>query len=147
MAEPILPCEETDCLVKKRIAIAGVFASLLAILALFGTGDVIDLPAWTNIKGVDIPLLGDTDAIDCRLEQVKGTTMVHISIVDGDASTYPSYTNVWNNGRLVATDDIDRLADDELIVPSTAGATEQFYSISIEPVREGRVYCESITLR
>lgn len=132
---------------RKRVAIvAGVLASLVLTLSLLGAGDVIDLPAWANIKGVDVPLIGDTDAIDCRLEQVDTTTMVQISIVDGDESTYPSYTNVWNNGNLVDPADIDRIANDELIVPSTEGVAEQFYSISIEPVREGRVFCESITL-
>ena len=115
-------------------------------MSLLGAGDIIDLPAWANVKGVDIPLIGDTDAIDCRLEQIDGTTMVEIRIVDGDESTYPNYEHVWNNGNLVNPDDIDRISNDELIVPSTEGAVEQFYSISIEPIREGRVFCESVTL-
>ena len=132
---------------KRIVIVGGLLASALVILSLLGAGDVIDLPAWANVKGVDVPLVGDTDAIDCKLEQVDDTTMVHISIVDGDQSTYDSYTNVWNNGNLIDPTEIDRIANDELIVPSTEGASEQFYSISIEPVREGRVYCESITLR
>ena len=133
---------------KRNLAVAGAaFAALLVVLALLGVGDVIDLPAWANIKGVDVPLIGDTDAIDCRLQQVDGTTEVMITIVDGDKATYPSYVNVWNNGNLVDPERIERLADNQLIVPSTEGVDEQFYSISIEPVREGRVYCESITLR
>lgn len=127
------------------IGIGGVVA-LLVVLRLLGIGDVIDLPAWANVKGIDIPLLGDTDAIDCRLDRVDGTTLVQIKVVDGDESTYPDYVHVWNNGYLVDPDQIDRVSDREFIVPSTAGAVEQFYSISIEPVREGRVYCESIDI-
>lgn len=131
----------------KRAGVAvGVFAGVMAVLALLGVGDVIDLPAWTDVKGVDIPLIGDTDAIDCRLSQVDDTTMVTIRVVDGDETTYPDYTHVWNNGQLVDQADIDRIAVDEWVVPSTPGAVEQFYSISIEPVREGRVFCESIVL-
>lgn len=132
---------------KKRAGIGAVgLVVLLLVLRLFGVGDVIDLPAWTDVKGIDIPLIGDTDAIDCRLDQVGDSTMVEITIVDGDETTYPDYVHVWNNGHLVDSADIERLADDLLIVPSTPGATEQFYSVSVEPVREGRVFCESITL-
>ncbi|MDW3179969.1 MAG: hypothetical protein R8J94_21445 [Acidimicrobiia bacterium] len=118
----------------------------MVILGLAGTGDVINLPAWTDIKGVDIPLIGDTDAIDCRLRRVDDTTMVRINVVDGDETTYASYVHVWNNGNLVDPEQIERIADDEFIVPSTPGAVEQFYSISIEPLREGRVFCESINI-
>ncbi len=107
---------------------------------------MIDLPGWANIRGVDVPLIGDTDMIDCRLDQVDGTNRVEITVVDGDASSYDDYQHVWNNGNLVDPESIDRLADDRFVVPSTAGADEQFYSISIEPEREGRVYCESIVL-
>lgn len=133
---------------KKRLAIAaGAFAALFVVLGLLGVGDVIDLPAWTDVKGVDIPLIGDTDAIDCRLKQIDDTRNVSISVVDGDKSTYASYVHVWNNGHLIEPELIERVADDAFIVPSTAGVDEQFYSISIEPLRESRVYCESITLR
>lgn len=132
---------------KKRVGIAAAFlVAVTLVLQLFGVGDVIDLPAWADVKGIDIPLIGDTDAIDCRLEQIDDTTMVEIMIVDGDETTYPDYVHVWNNGQLVDADAIERRADDLLIVPSTPGATEQFYSVSIEPVREGRVFCESVTL-
>ncbi len=133
---------------KKRAAIAaGCVAALLVVLGLLGTGDVIDLPAWANIKGVDVPLIGDTDAIDCKLDQIGDTTMVQIKVVDGDETTYPSYVHVWNNGNLIDPDLIDRVADDEFIVPSTEGEVEQFYSISIEPIRDGRVFCESVNIR
>lgn len=132
---------------RKRLAVAaGALTALFVILGLLGTGDVIDLPAWTDVKGVDIPLIGDTDAIDCRLRRVDDTTMVQIKVVDGDETTYASYVHVWNNGNLVDPEQIERIADDEFIVPSTPGAVEQFYSISIEPLREGRVFCESINI-
>lgn len=124
---------------------AAALAALVALSALSG-GDVIDLPAWANIRGVDVPLIGDTDAIDCRLEQVAGTTMVEIRIVDGDESTYDRYIHVWNNGNLVPDDGINRVDSATIISTSTEGADEQFYSISIEPVREGRVFCESVVL-
>lgn len=132
---------------KKWIAIgAGGLVALLVVLSLLGAGDVIDLPAWANVKGVDIPLVGDTDAIDCKLDRVDDTTLVQIKVVDGDKTTYPDYVHVWNNGNLVDPDQIDRVSDSEFIVPSIEGVVEQFYSISIEPVREGRVYCESIDI-
>jgi hypothetical protein len=133
---------------KKNLAVAGgVFAGLLVVLVLLGLGDVIDLPGWANVKGVDVPLIGDTDVIDCRLEQVDGTTDVMITIVDGDKSTYASYVHVWNNGNLVDPERVERLADHKLIAPSTEGVDEQFYAVSIVPVRDARVFCESITLR
>ncbi len=132
---------------KKNVAIGvGCLVALMVVLGLLGVGDVIDLPAWANVKGVDIPLVGDTDAIDCKLARVDDTTMVQITVVDGDTSTYPDYVHVWNNGNLVEPDQIDRVSNNEFIVPSTEGAVEQFYSISIEPVREGRVFCESIDI-
>jgi len=132
---------------KKLLIGAGAFVSLLVVLSLLGTGDVIDLPAWANVKGVDIPLIGDTDAIDCKLDQIDDTRTVSISVVDGDESTYPSYVHVWNNGNLVDPDLVERVADDAFVVPSTDGVDEQFYSISIEPVRDGRVFCESVVLK
>ncbi len=134
---------------KKKVLLfgAGALALLLVLLPLLGAGDIIDLPAWANVKGVDIPIVGDTDAIDCKLDQIDDTRTVSISVVDGDKSTYASYVHVWNNGNLVDPDLIDRVADDAFIVPSIDGVDEQFYSISIEPVREGRVFCESVTLK
>lgn len=125
----------------------GIAGLVLLLLVTLGPDDVIDLPAWTDVKGIDVPFIGDTDAIDCRLSQVEGTTMVQIRVVDGDESTYPDYVHVWNNGNLVPEDEIDRVTVDEWIVSSTPGTDEQFYAISIEPVREGRVFCESIILR
>ena len=132
----------------KRLLIgAAAFVSLLVVLSLLGTDDIIDLPAWADVKGVDIPLIGDTDAIDCRLEQIDDTRSVWISVVDGDDSTYASYVHVWNNGNLIEPGLVERVADDAFIVPSTDGVDEQFYSISIEPIRDGRVYCESVVLK
>lgn len=132
---------------KKKIAIGvgGVVAALLAIAVLAG-GDVIDLPAWANLPGVDVPIVGDTDAIDCRLAQIDGTDRVTITIVDGDSDTYSQYVNVWNAGELVPDSELNRVSDSVIESSSTPGLAEQFYSISIEPVREGRVFCESIIL-
>lgn len=132
---------------KKKVGIAGAaIAGFFVVLGLLGAGDIIDLPEWANVPGVDLPVVGDTDQIDCRLAQIDGTRDVEITIVDGDRETYPDYVHVWNNGNLVEATEIDRQADDFLVVPSTAGTDEQFYSISIEPVREGRIYCESVIL-
>lgn len=130
---------------RKRLFI-GIPATLVVILGtagLLGTGDVIDLPEWLNIKGVDVPLVGDTDNIDCKLESVAGVDRIEIKIVDGDKSTYTSYVNVWRNGNLVDPDDVERLADNLLSAPGEKGV-EQFYAISILPDRDARVFCESI---
>jgi len=127
------------------IGVVGVFV-LLVGLAVAGTGDIIDLPAWANIDGVDVPLVGDTDAIDCRLRQIDGSTRVEITIVDGDESTYDQYVHVWNNGGIVDPSEIERPALDTIISSSREGFEEQFYSISIVPVEEGRVFCESLIL-
>jgi hypothetical protein len=132
---------------KKLLIAAGAFASLLVVLSLLGAGDVIDLPAWANVKGVDIPLVGDTDTIDCKLEQIDDTPSVSISVVDGDKSTYASYVHVWNNGNLVDPDLVERVTENAFVVPSTDGVDEQFYSISIEPSRDVRVFCESVVLK
>ena len=132
---------------KKLIAFgAGGIAALLLAVALLAGGDVIDLPAWANIPGVDVPLVGDTDAIDCRLEQIGDTDRVRITIVDGDTSTHAQYVNVWNAGNLVDASEIVRVSDSVIESSSTEGIDEQFYSVSIEPIREGRVFCESIVL-
>jgi hypothetical protein len=132
---------------KKRIGIAVAgFLALFALLGLLGAGDIIDLPAWANVPGVDLPIVGDKDAIDCKLEQVAGTRNVEITIVDGDSSKYPNYVHVFNNGDLVDEAEIDRLSDEVLIVSSTDGVDEQFYAIAVVPFREGRIFCESIVL-
>lgn len=132
---------------KKIVALgAGGIAGLLLIIALLAGGDVIDLPAWANIPGVDVPIVGDTDAIDCRLEQIGDTDRVRITIVDGDIDSHAQYVNVWNAGNLVPADEIVRVSDSVIESSSTEGIEEQFYSVSIEPVREGRVFCESIIL-
>ncbi len=132
---------------KKTVGIiAACVASFFVVLGLLGAGDIIDLPEWANVPGVDLPVVGDTDQIDCKLAQIDGTRDVEITIVDGDKTTYPDYLHVWNNGNLVDAAQVDRRADDVLVVPSTNGTDEQFYSISIEPVRDGRVFCESVTL-
>ena len=132
---------------RKKLAagVGGLIAALFAIALLAG-GDIIDLPAWANLPGVDVPLIGDTDAIDCRLAQIGDTDRVMITIVDGDSNTYAQYVNVWNAGELVDPSEIVRVSDSVIESSSTEGIVEQFYSISIEPVREGRVFCESIIL-
>ncbi len=132
---------------KKKLAFgaSGVVAALLILAALAG-GDIIDLPAWANLPGVDVPVVGDTDAIDCRLAQIGDTDRVQITIVDGDEDTYAQYTHVWNAGNLVDPSNLVRVSDSVIESTSTEGLAEQFYSISIEPVRDGRVFCESIVL-
>jgi len=128
------------------VAILSFVVIIILGIASFFVGDIIDLPAWANVRGVDVPLVGDTDAIDCRLEQVEGTTNVEIRIVDGDEDTYDQYVFVWNNGNVRDSSEFERVANDRIIAPSTPGAEEQFYSISIEPIEQDRVFCESIIL-
>lgn len=142
--EPEVQKTNRGCLIA---AILGGIAVIILGTGSFFVGDIIDLPAWANVRGVDIPIVGDTDAIDCRLSQVDGTTNVEIRIVDGDESTYDQYVFVWNNGNVRDASEFERVANDRIIAPSTPGAAEQFYSISIEPVEEDRVFCESIILR
>ena len=132
---------------KKKIALAGGgVVSVVVVLALLAGGDIIDLPAWANLPGVDVPIVGDTDAIDCRLAQIGDTDRVMITIVDGDIDTHADYVHVWNAGELVDPDELVRVSDSVIESSSTEGIVEQFYSVSIEPVREGRVFCESIIL-
>lgn len=132
---------------KKPLAIAaGGIVGLLILVGLLAGGDVIDLPSWANLPGVDVPVVGDTDQIDCRLAQIGGTDRVQITIVDGDQATYADYTYVWNAGELVDESELVRVSDSIIESSSTDGIEEQFYSISIEPVRDGRIFCESIIL-
>lgn len=132
---------------KKRIAAAvGGIVALLIVVGLLAGGDVIDLPGWANLPGVDVPLVGDTDQIDCRLAQIGDTDRVQITIVDGDEETHSDYIHVWNAGELVDESELTRVSDSIIESSSTEGIEEQFYSISIEPIREGRVFCESIIL-
>ncbi len=133
---------------KKRLLLgaSGAVAGL-ALLGVLGAGDIIDLPAWANVPGVDLPLVGDKDAIDCRLSIADDTSdpvHIQIDIVDGRAESYVEYQYVWNNGNLVDSTVYERPADSRLIVPVQDDKPEQFFSVSIEPIREGRVYCESI---
>lgn len=131
----------------KRVltGIAVVLAGLFGIALLAG-GDIIDLPAWANLPGVDVPVIGDTDAIDCRLAQIGSTDRVQITLVDGDESTYAQYVHVWNAGQIVDPSEIVRVSDSVIESSSTEGIVEQFYSVSIEPLEEARVFCESIVL-
>lgn len=130
---------------KVALAVGGVIAALF-VIALLAGGDIIDLPAWANLPGVDIPVVGDTDAVDCRLSQIGDTDRVMITIVDGDTDTHGDYVHVWNAGELVDPSELVRVSDSVIESSSTPGLVEQFYSVSIEPVREGRVFCESIIL-
>ncbi len=132
---------------KKRIAaIAGGIIAVLIVLGLLAGGDVIDLPGWANLPGVDVPIVGDTDQVDCRLAQIGDTDRVQITIVDGDQATHADYIYVWNAGELVDESELVRVSDSIIESSSTDGIEEQFYSVSIEPIREGRVFCESIIL-
>lgn len=126
------------------IGVPTAFVLLFGLGALLDTGDVIDLPSWLNIKGVDVPLVGDTDVIDCKLASVDGVDQVEITLVDGDEETYADYVHVWRNGSLVDATDIGRLADNRFLAPGEKGV-EQFYALSIVPERDARVFCESIT--
>lgn len=127
------------------IAVSAVFASIIAVGILAGS-DVIDLPAWANLPGVDVPGLGDTDAIDCRLAQIGDTDRVQITIVDGNLESHGDFVHVWNAGNIVDPSEIVRVSDSVIESSSTPGLEEQFYAVSIEPVPEGRVFCESIIL-
>lgn len=131
---------------KRVLTGAGIVLAILFGIAVLAGGDIIDLPSWANLPGVDIPIVGDTDAIDCRLTQIDDTDRVQITIVDGDAETYAEYVHVWNAGQIVDPSEITRVSNDVIESSSTPGIEEQFYSISIEPVEEGRVFCESIVL-
>lgn len=133
---------------KKRVLLGGgvIVAGLVLVGALSG-GDIIDLPAWANVPGVDLPIVGDKDAIDCRLSIVEGSAdplQIQIDIVDGNEESYMDYQYVWNNGNLVDDTVYTRTSADQLLVPVQDNKSEQFFSVSIDPVREGRVYCESI---
>ena len=131
----------------KMLAVTGLAGvALLGGLSFAGVGDVIDLPAWAQIPGVDAPIVGDTDHLTCRLNQVEGTTDVEITIVDGDESTYSQYIYVFNNGDVRDPDEITRVDNETLISPSRPYTDEQWYSIATEPVRESRVFCNMITL-
>jgi len=131
----------------KRLLIGVVSGALLLVgLGLAGVDDVIDLPEWANVRGVDVPLIGDMDVIDCRLEQIDDTRRVRVAIVDGDESTYARYVHVWNNGHIVDPDLVERPSDDLMISASKPGTDEQWYSISDEPIEEARVYCGMIVL-
>ena len=131
---------------KKIAAGAGALLAALFCVGLLAGNDVIDLPSWANLPGVDIPLFGDTDAIDCKLAQIEDTDRVEITIVDGDSNTHGDYVHVWNAGQVVDPSEVVRVSDSVLQSSSTPGIEEQFYSVSIEPVEEGRVFCESIVL-
>ena len=130
-----------------------VAAVLVIVIAAAGysviTGEEIDLPEWANIPGVDLPVIGDTDRIDCRLsfaDRDAEPILIQIDVVDGNADTYADYQYVWNNGNLVDSTGFERPSDDQFIVPVRDDQEDQFFSISIEPEREERVWCESINI-
>lgn len=131
-----------------RAALIGLVAAfgLLIGASLAGIGDVVDLPEWANVRGVDVPLIGNTDLLGCRLSQVDGTTDVEIRIVDGDESTYDDFQFVFNNGDLRDAEELTRVSSDRIISPSRPDAITQFYSIATEPDRDSRVFCSSIDI-
>ena len=131
-----------------RAGVAGiaVVVALMVGLSAAGVGDVIDLPAWANVDGVDVPLIGDTDALVCRLEQVEGTTSVQISLEDGDEDSYSDFVHVWNNGVLIDSDDFEQIRPGLFVAASTDGIDEQFYALSPEPLPETRQFCSSLIL-
>jgi hypothetical protein len=121
----------------------GVFVLIVAIFLIFDIDDVIDLPSWMNVGGVDIPIVGDTDILDCRLSETDDGR-VQIRIVDGDENTYPDFQFAWRNGNLIDSSLVEKPSDDLFIVPTETG--EQFYAISTEPERDARNFCESIVI-
>ena len=127
------------------IGLVAVVAVLVGASAA-GVGDVIDLPEWANVQGVDVPLIGDTDNLNCRLSQVEGTTDVEIRIMDGDESTYDDFQYVFNNGELRDAEELTRVSSDVIISPSRPNAVTQFYAIATEPLPEARLFCSSIDL-
>ncbi len=136
---------------RRRRWLGGAVVVLVGVVGFSAaTGqDLIDLPAWANIPGVDLPVIGDKDAIDCRLSIADASAdpvRVQIDITDGRSETYGDYQFVWNNGNLVDSTGFDRPSDSRFIVPAISDRPEQFFSISIEPEREGRVFCESILI-
>lgn len=133
-----------------RRQILGIVVAAIAIVfgaaAALGAGDVIEVPGWANVKGVDIPIVGNTELMDCKLSQVDGLPLTEIRLVDGDETTYPDFVHVWHNGDLVDPVLIDRPEVSRFVVPGEKGG-EQFYAISIIPERDDRRFCGSITLR
>jgi len=131
----------------KMFAVSGLAGvAFLGGLSIVGVDDVIDLPAWAQIPGVDVPLIGDTDQLGCELHQVEGTTDVRITLSDGDESTYDEYIYVFNNGEFRQPEEITRLSPDTLISPSREYFGDQWFSIATEPLRESRVYCSNINV-
>jgi len=122
---------------------AGLFVAIVAIFLIFDIDDVVDVPGWMNVGGVDIPIVGDTDVLDCRLSETDDGR-VQIRLVDGDEETYGDFQFVWNNDDLVDSSLVEKPTDDTFVVPAAPG--EQFYAISIEPVRDARTFCESIVI-
>lgn len=131
-----------------RAAVVGIAAAIALVvgLSVAGVGDFIDLPAWANVSGVDVPLIGDTDVLVCRLEQVEGTTRVQISLEDGDEDTYSEFVHVWNNGVLLEGDDFEQIRPGLFVASSTDGTDEQFYALSPEPLPDTRHFCSSLIL-
>ncbi|NNC78589.1 MAG: hypothetical protein HKN94_00435 [Acidimicrobiales bacterium] len=122
---------------------AGLFVAIVTIFLIFDIDDVIDLPSWMNVGGVDIPIVGDTDKLDCRLTETEDGR-VQIRIVDGDRETYGDFQYAWRNGYLIDSSQVEKPADDTFLVPTGVG--EQYYAISIEPDEDARNYCESIVI-
>lgn len=120
-----------------------MFVVIVAIFVIFDVDDVIDVPSWMNVGGVDIPIVGDTDILDCRLSRTDDG-QVQIRIVDGDKDTYPDFQYAWRNGILIDSSLVEKPSDDTFIVPTEPG--EQFYAISIEPESDTRNFCESIVI-
>lgn len=123
--------------------IVGAVLTIFVAVQVAGGNDVIDLPGWANIGGVDVPLIGDTDTLDCRLSSVPDAPLVEVRVVDGDRDTYSDYTIVWRNGQILDAGVVQRLADDLFVVPGEKGV-EQFYAISTRPDPDDRTFCESI---
>ena len=117
-----------------------------AAAAALGAGDVIEVPGWANVKGVDIPIVGNTQVMDCKLSQVDGLPLTELRLVDGDETTYPNFVHVWHNGELVDPALVDRPEVSRFVVPGGFDG-EQFYAVSTIPDRDDRHFCGSITLR
>jgi hypothetical protein len=121
----------------------GGLAAAVVAVALIGVGSdgEIDLPGWTDIPGIDVPFIGDSDVLDCRLSNPEGV-LVQMELVDGDESTYGDFQHVWWNGNLIDDEAVTRV--DVGVFQISAEVGEQFFALSTLPDPDDRTFCESI---
>ena len=127
----------------RKLLFAGLAALVALVIGVNASDGEIDLPAWTNIDGIDVPFVGDTDVLDCKLSNPSGVT-VQLELVDGDSALYPDFEHVWWNGNLVEPADVSTIGVGLFEVQAEPG--EQFFAVSTLPDREDRTFCESIVI-